>query len=321
MGHDRSRKPQYQKWNDRTMTNLPLSKTELRKQIRIAKILLSNNIQNAKDGFYIQNWNNGILKVEETYSMQCKKKTCKGKLISNKTGECISLWKNDGSGDSKKTTINTCYYCEICYLDQGVPKAEPTITKSINENIMIDNSIGESNIIKNMKFVYFLLEKLNQIEEKNTNFHFDKTEILEKEIDMFCNTLKNQNETIYKVFDNEKILNFKQIDKLLEISKMRNNELSRILRQIFDYDNLAILANELKFKETVEFQNSRQITKFDLIKEYAEPKELSKINSQKLDSSMKSNFQIDYVFQTNSEKMSNMRYNENFERIVLENTK
>ena len=144
---------------------------------------------------------------------------------------------------------------------------------------------------------------------------------MEKEIELFCNTLKNQNETIYKVFDNEKILNFEQIDKLLEISKMRNNELSRILRKIFDYDNLAILANELNFKETVEFQNSRQITKFDLIKEYAEPKELSKINSQKLDSSMKSNFQIDYVFQTNSEKMSNMRYNENFERIVLESAK
>ena len=96
---------------------------------------------------------------------------------------------------------------------------------------------------------------------------------------------------------------------------MRNNELSRILRKIFDYDNLAILANELKFKETVEFQNSRQITKFDLIKEYAEPKELSKINSQKLDSSMKSNFEINQIFQTNSEKMSNMRYNENLEKL------
>jgi len=302
------------------MTKLPLSKTELRKQIRIAKILLSYNIQNAKDGLYVPNWHNGILEEKRTNSMQCKKKSCKGKLIRNDTGYCISLWKNDGSGDSKKTTINTCYYCDVCYLDQGLPKTEK-IEKSINKNIMIDNSMGESYILHDMKFVYFLLEKLNQIEEKNTNFHFDKTEILEIKIDRFCNALQNQNETIYKVFDDEKILNFEQIDKLLEISKMRNKELSIILRQIFDYDNLAILANELKFKETVEYQNHCSITKFDLIKEYAEPKELSKINSQKLDSSMKSIYEIGLLFQTNSELMTNMRYNENFERIVMENTK
>jgi hypothetical protein len=297
------------------MTNLPLSKTELRKQIRIAKILLSNNIQNAKDGFYVQNYHSGVLNEKENYAMYCKKKSCNGKLISNKTGKCISLWKNDGTGDSKKTTNSTCYYCDVCYLDQGFPKAEPTIKKSINENIMNDSSIGESRIIKDMKFVYFLLEKLNQIEEKNTNFHFDKTDVLEKEIDRFCNTITKQNETIYKVFDDEKILNFDQIENMLEISKMRNKELSRILREIFDYDNLIILVNELEFKETHERQNATNITNFKLVKVYAEPKELSKINSQKLDSSMKSNFQIDEVFQTNSEKMSNMRYNENLEKL------
>ena len=299
---------------------MTLSKTELRKQIRIAKILLSNNIQNAKDGFYVQNWNNGILKVEETYSMQCKKKTCKGKLIRNDTGECISLWKNDGSGDSKKTTNNTSMYCDTCYLDQGLPNTKPTIEKSINKKIMFENSIGESNITKDMKFIYFLLEKLNQIEEKNENFHFDKTDILEKEISNFCNRLTKQNETIYKVFDNSKILSFDEIENQLTISKMRNRELSLLLRRIFDYDNLAILANELEFKETIESQNHCSRTEFELIKEYAEPSKLSKINSEKLNNSMRSNHSVDLVFQSNSELMSMIRYNENFDRIVMENT-
>ena len=292
---------------------MTLSKTKLLKKIRIAKILLSNNIQNAKDGFY-QNYHDGILKEKLNWNMNCKKKTCNGKLIYNKTKECISLWKNDGSGDSKKTTIMTCYYCDVCYLDQKSPNIE-TRTKSINKNIMNDNSIGESNIIKDMKFVYFLLEKLNQIEEKNTNFHFDKIDILEKEIDQFCNRVKTQNETIYKVFDNSKILNFDEIENQLTISKMRNKELSLLLRQIFDYDNLAILTNELEFKEDIEYN------KLELIKVYAEPKELSKINKQKLDNSLRSNHDVDFVFQSNSELMSMIRYNENFERIVLENTK
>ena len=171
-----------------------------------------------------------------------------------------------------------------------------------SEGIIDRNEFSENDIPEVGEKIEVFLEKIEDESGKT---------ILSKEKADFLSRWKELRE----VFDNEKILNFEQIDKLLEISKMRNNELSRILRKIFDYDNLAILANELKFKETVEFQNSRQITKFDLIKEYAEPKELSKINSQKLDSSMKSNFEINQIFQTNSEKMSNMRYNENLEKL------
>jgi hypothetical protein len=293
-----------------------LSKTKLNKKIRIAKILLSNNIQNAKDGFYIQNYHNGIFKDNANLVKTCIKKSCNGELVYNKTGECILLWKNNGTGEPRPTTSKTCYYCNTCYKDQSGENIVETITKSINENIMNDSSIGESQIIQDMKFVYFLLEKLNQIEEKNTNFNAEKTDILEHEIDSFCNRLKTQNETIYKVFDNNKILNFDEIEKQLMISKIRNTELSNLLKEILTYDNLILLSNELQFNETHERQNATNITNFKLVKVYAEPKDLNKLNSQKLDDSMKSDSTVDLIFQSNSELLSQTRYDENFKRIV-----
>ena len=294
---------------------MTLSKTKLLKKIRMAKTLLSNNIQNANDGFYVPKYHDGILKEKYTWENSCKKKTCNGQLVDNGK-ECFSLWKKDGSGEQKKATPMTSQHCDTCFLDQPT-RSEYAITKSINKKIMIDNSIGESSIADDMKFIYFLLEKLDKIEIGSlTKFNAEKTDILEKEIVSFWNRIKSQNGTIYKVFDNNKILNFDEIEKQITISKMRNTELSVLLREILTYDNLEILASELEFLEIIVRQNNFCTTKFKLVKVYAEPKKLSKINSKKLDDSMRSDMLVDFVFQSKSELLSQIRYDDNFKRIA-----
>ena len=265
--------------------------------------MLSNNIQKGADGLLVESFSDVILEDIYTTITTCKKKRCNGNLISN-DGFCFSLWLKDGSGDAKPAGINTSHHCDVCHLDQ--PLGKTTITKELNKKSMFnDSGLGESLITRDLKIAYNLLDKLQQVINETENIKTENKESdnkiicrFENSFDHFIDRIKRQEPQIFKIFDDDKILNFDEMQKQIEISKKRNFELTTILRKVLTSRN---------FSRVLKFSDISNLT--------TDPKELSKLNSQKLDQAMTNNSELNVIFYTDSETAAAKAYDKTYMKV------
>ena len=283
MGNGRIRKIECSKWNDRPMNLIQgkhyLTTVDLVRKIKSSKTKINFLLEKSSNKSFHSERYTTFFDESTIYNStnNCMKKRCNGKLIKNKTGECMLLYKKDGSGDSIKTTNKTSHYCDECYKDQpsNFDNSIPNIvTKSMNPfafrnfNFDQESQDEKKHGFQELKIISELLQGMQNLFESSYKFNQKRDSLMYrdgicqnrsiqqtmskcfgrnatsaelKELDLISNNLFHAIrflENLTVLFDLTKVTTIDQITQQLSKSKDTNLDLSCELDFILTSENI-----------------------------------------------------------------------------------